>query len=233
MCQDRIEELDVFRGICVLGMIAAHFLYDLTYFGGIVLQVPIWIEIIGKYGHLFFILLSGICVTLGRHNVQRGIQVFGAALLVSYVTIFMDLILGYEDLRIFFGILHLLGFSMIAYPVFKRLSPVVIGLLGSLIVALGIYFDGLTVKQGYLFPLGLCSEDIFTGSDYFPVFPNFGFFLLGAAAGKLLYPSRMPLLPWISRETKPYRFLGDIGRHSLIIYLLHQPVLVGLTSLIT
>ena len=225
MKKDRIPELDLLRGICILGMILVHFLYDLRYFRNISIELPFWLQFAADYGHVLFILISGICAVLGSHSVKRGTLLFACGLAVSYVTLFMDLILGYENIRIWFGILHFLGTAMIVYPVFKNISASWMILWALFFLITGAFFWGLTVKTPWLFPLGLCSEEVFTGSDYFPVFPNLGWFLLGAAMGKTLYQERKTLFPFLPTKTAVFRFLSFLGRNSLAVYLLHQPLL--------
>ena len=71
----------------------------------------------------------------------------------------------------------------------------------------------------------------FASSDYFPLHPNLGYFLIGAAIGKTLYRKKESLLPALADYGiwKPLCFLG---RHSLWVYLLHQPILSGICMLI-
>lgn len=232
MKHDRIWELDALRGLCILGMIAVHLVFDLTFFVGISLTLPTWFYCLQQYGGLLFILISGICATLGTRSFRRGGIVFGAGLLVSYVTLFADFVVGAVGVRIWFGILHLLGLCMLLYPLFRRLPWWALALSGAAFVALGVWMATVRVSADYLFPLGLCSEKIYTGSDYFPVFPGLGWFLLGAALGKTVYRSRRSLLPNAPSECAVLRFLRLCGRHSLEIYLLHQPILLGLTLLL-
>lgn len=230
--KQRIWELDALRGICILGMIIVHSFFDLSYFGGISLTLPGWFVFIRQYGHVLFVLISGICVTLASRSFQRGVVVFGAGLLITYVTMFMDQILGFPNMRIWFGILHMLGICMMLYPLFKRLPHWALALFGVAFIALGFWFETFTVSVDFLFPFGLRSGHIFTGSDYFPIFPGFGWFLLGAFLGKTVYRKKQTLLPRINAENTVLRFFRFCGKHSLVIYLAHQPVLTILTFLI-
>lgn len=231
--KQRIWELDALRGLCILCMVAIHAVFDLTTFSGFDLTLPAWFLFLRNYGHVLFILISGICATLASRSAQRGVTVFGAALLVSYVTFYMVEIIGFtEDLRIWFGILHLLGLCMILYPLFKRLPAWALFVLGAAFVVLGFWMETLTVSVDYLFPIGLCSDGVFTGADYFPLFPGFGWFLCGAGLGKTLYRRKVSLLPKVNAQTPILRFFRFCGRHSLWIYLLHQPVMTALTLLI-
>lgn len=227
--KQRIWELDAFRGLCLLFMIVIHSAFDLSFFGHVSLTLPAWFRFLREYGHILFVLLSGICATLASRSFQRGVYVFFAGLLVSYVTLFMDQILGIAYTRIWFGILHMLGVCMMLYPLFKRLPFWALALFGAGFIALGFWFQTVTVSVDFLFPLGLCSGKVFVGSDFFPVFPGFGWFLIGAALGKSVYRQKKSLLPRVNAENPVLRFLRFCGRHSLWIYLAHQPVLFLLT----
>lgn len=231
MKKERIWELDALRGLFILGMIIVHFTFDLSYIGGIDVNMPAWFEFIRSYGHVLFVLISGICVTLASRSFQRGVIVFAAGLLVSYVTFFMEYILHMTYLRIWFGILHMLGVCMMLYPLFKKLPHWALALLGACFVALGFWFQTLQVSVGYLFPIGLCSSKVYAGGDFFPIFPGLGWFLIGAALGKTVYRKKTSLLPNVNSEILILRILRFVGRHSLEFYLLHQPVLFLLTSL--
>lgn len=225
MKKERIWELDALRGLCILGMVVVHLCYDLVAFAGKSLSLPGWFILLGQYGHLFFILISGICVTFSSTSIKRGAIVLCCALLVSYVTLYMDQIVGMGRVRIWFGILHLLGVCMLLYPLFRRLPHWVLTLLGVVFIALGVYLKGVRVSVDYLFPLGLRSGSVYTGSDYFPLFPGLGWFLLGAALGKTVYRSKKSLLPRVNSAAPLPRALCFCGRHSLEIYLVHQPIL--------
>lgn len=223
--KQRIWELDALRGICILGMIAVHLILDLAYFSDRPFSPPVWFLYLQRYGYLLFVLLSGVCAVLARKSFQRGQMVFFAGLLVSYVTMFFDFVLGYYHLRVWFGILHMLGVCMMLYPPFRRLPVWLVALLGVAFVLLGIWLRTQTVTVNYLFPLGLRPERFFTGSDYFPLFPGLGWFLLGTVIGKTAYGKGQSLLLRINAEFCILKFLRRIGQNSLLIYLLHQPIL--------
>lgn len=230
MTKKRIWELDALRGICMIGMIIVHLFYDLAVFCGLSLDLPGWFLLIRQYGHILFVLISGICATLTvGTTLKRGIAVFCAGLLVSYVTFFMEYVLGFTNLRIWFGILHMLGLCMMLYPIFRKLPFWALALLGAGFIALGYWMQTLTVSVNYLFPIGLRSEAFYVGSDFFPIFPGFGWFLIGAALGKTVYRKKESLLPGVNAECFPLRIFRFIGRNSLWFYLLHQPVLTLFT----
>ncbi len=223
----RIWELDAFRGLCILGVIVVHTVFDLRYFVGLDFELHPLFRIVMDYGGVLFVLLSGICVTLGSHSVRRGLIVFGCGLAVSAVTEGM-IFFGMADasVRIQFGVLHLLGVCMLLYPLYRRLPNPALALLGVAIVALGYWFRTLTVGPEWLFPLGLCAPG-FAAGDYFPLFPHLGWYMLGTLLGRTAYLDKKTLLPRVNTEAAAARFFSFCGRHSLWIYLIHQPVVYG------
>lgn len=233
MTKKRVWELDALRGICILGMFVVHFVYDLSYIGGKSMTLPGWFLLVRQYGHILFVLISGVCATLTSHStLKRGLVVFSCGLLVSYVTMFMDMNLGFTDLRIWFGILHMLGVCMLLYPLFRKLPFWALALFGVAFIVLGYWMETLTVSVDYLFPIGLRSAAFYVGSDFFPIFPGFGWFLIGATLGKTLYRRKESLLPKVNEDFFLLRGLRFIGRNSLYFYLLHQPVMFALVFLL-
>ena len=228
----RIWELDALRGVCILCVIVVHFLFDLSFFGGLNLTLPAWYVFIQEYGGAIFVVLSGVCVTLGSKSVRRGLIVFACGMLITAVTYGMyRLGMSGADVVVKFGVLHLLGVCMLVYPAFKKLPPAALALLGLAIAITGYAIRGVVVPQHWLFPLGLTYEG-FTSSDYFPLFPQLGYFLIGAAIGKTAYREKKTLLPGSFQKTGIARFFCWCGRQSLFIYLLHQPIVYGLLELV-
>ena len=228
----RIWELDALRGVCILCVIVVHFLFDLSFFGGLDLTLPAWYVFIQEYGGAIFVVLSGVCVTLGSKSVRRGLIVFACGMLITAVTYGMyRLGMSGADVVVKFGVLHLLGVCMLVYPAFKKLPPAALALLGLAIAITGYAIRGVVVPQRWLFPLGLTYEG-FTSSDYFPLFPQLGYFLIGAAIGKTAYREKKTLLPGSFQKTGIARFFCWCGRQSLFIYLLHQPIVYGLLELV-
>ena len=232
MTKKRVWELDAVRGLCIIGMMAVHFLIDLIYFNKLS-DLPGWFYVLQNNGYILFVLISGICATLTGHStLGRGFAVFACGLLVTYVTMFMEEILGFSGLRIWFGILHMLGVCMMLYPIFRKLPFWALALFGAVFLAFGYWMQTLTVSVDYLFPIGLRSASFYVGSDYFPVFPGFGWFLIGAALGKLVYRKKESLMPRVNADFFLLRGLRFVGRHSLWFYLLHQPVLFAVVYIL-
>jgi uncharacterized membrane protein len=71
-------------------------------------------------------------------------------------------------------------------------------------------------------PFGIHSP-FYSSFDYFPLFPWFGIFLAGASLGKSVYASKRSLI----RRRLPVTFVNFAGRHSLLIYIVHQPVILA------
>lgn len=230
----RIWELDAFRGICILGMVIVHLMYDLTTLYRILdWQYPTWFSLLQRWGGVLFLLISGISATLGRRSVRRGLIVLLAGAAVTAVTYCMYKFFSFtKDIIIYFGVLQCLGTCMIAWWAFKRLPTWVLAVIGLVMVAAGLYLDTvILVDHPWLVPLGFTYPN-FASSDYFPLLPNLGFFLLGTVLGRTLYGKKQSLLPQVSENNVLVRALCFCGKQSLWIYLLHQPVLTGICMLL-
>lgn len=235
----RVWELDAFRGLCIIGVVIVHFVYDLVDLYKIVdWTYPGWFAFVKDWGGILFLLLSGICVTLGSRSVRRGLIVFLCGMVCTAVTFGMyKLELAGKSIIIYFGVLHCLGICMLLWPTYKTMSWWALLLHGLVLSILGLYLDHLitgrilSTTDHWLMPLGFYWQG-FASSDYFPLLPNMGYFLLGAAIGKTAYRKKESLMPKISGKNPILRSLQFCGRHSLWIYLLHQPVLSGICYLL-
>ena len=231
--KERIWELDAFRGICILCVVLVHFVFDLQYFAGFDLEINALFRFVMDYGGALFIILSGVCVTLGSNSVRRGIIVFAFGMVITLVTQAMVwLNMAQSNILIQFGVLHLLGFCMMVYPLFKGLKTPIVGLFALIFIALGYYFiDNILVQQPYLFVLGLRSAT-FSSSDYFPILPHLGWFLCGVVLGRTAYKNKKTLLPKVPSDGKFIGFFSTCGRQSLWIYMFHQPIVYAIVLLI-
>lgn len=216
--QNRIPELDLMRGFCILVMAAVHFIYDLTELYPVFQSAPPHYLFLKEQGGAVFFLISGVSATLGSHPLKRGLQVFLCGMLVSAVT-------GAAGFPVRFGVLSCLGVCMLLWTLFRSLPAPPLIFFSAAALLLGTVFPHVPVSAPFLYPLGLCRPD-FQSADYFPLFPFFGFFLAGSCLGRRLYRNRRSLLPRFSFSSPPARFLRLCGRKPLILYLAHQPFLI-------
>jgi uncharacterized membrane protein len=109
---------------------------------------------------------------------------------------------------------------------FEKAGPAACAGWGAIVIGLSAALPALkkalALRSDWLLPFGLHSPT-FSAFDYFPLIPWLGVFLVGAALGKSVYASRRSLLPW----RMPRTFVNFAGRHSLLIYIAHQPVIMG------
>jgi uncharacterized membrane protein len=220
-------------------MILYHFSYDLAYFG--LFDLKFFVSGLGlDAGRAIgtsFIFLAGFSLTLSyqraimsrspewklfRKYFERGIRIFAYGLVITFLTwIFVP-----EEM-IVFGVLHLIGASIIlAYPLLGlRFSNLA---LGAACIAIGLYLYNVNADYPWLVWLGIRPH--FFTLDYWPIFPWFGVILLGVFAGNVLYAGREKRAVPAAPPLPAIRPLAFLGRHSLPVYLIHQPVL--LTALI-
>lgn len=232
----RFWEVDVARGVAIIMVAIYHLVYDLDYFGGYPLDSTsgFW-AVFADTSAFAFVFLVGLSLTLSLDRsgdprsrnfgkfLRRGAGIFGYGLLITLV--FLVLELGY----VIIGILQLIGLSIIlAYPFLRlRLANVALGVL---VILAGLYISSLGVSLPgtagvVLAPLGVVPESLVM-PDYRPLLPWFGVVLLGLAAGNFLYSGRKPVRP-APALARPLAFLG---RHTLLIYLVHQPILLAILA---
>ena len=219
----RIGEVDFLRGVAILLMVYFHLIYDLQEFYNYPVVYAEGINYyIGKIAALLFITITGISCSLSRDNFIRGFRILFFAYLITIFTYFYS-----PENYINFGILHLLGFSILLYSFLKEIKAVPLFIGGTLTIILGLYFGSLEVANPFLYPFGLLTAN-YRSLDYYPLFPYIGFFLYGIALKKLLYPHKKSLLPY----SLVHHPLSKIGRKSLFIYIIHQPILLGILYII-
>ena len=233
----RLWEVDALRGAAVVAMILYHLSYDLAFFG--LFDVGVFRDGLGLYAGraigATFIFLAGLSLTLSywrtvenappgpspyRKFLKRGLRIFSYGMVITVATwIFVP-----EEM-IVFGILHLIGFFVaVAYP-FLRLT-LANAAFGVAAILAGLPLEGISAGHPWFAWLGI--EPDFFMLDHWPVFPWFGVALLGVCAGNLLYPKgRRRFAPGYASRPPATSGLMFLGRHSLIIYFLHQPVLIA------
>lgn len=234
--EPRFWEVDVLRAFAVILMIIFHLVYDLVHFGGYGITVGsgpwYWV---GRICAIMFIGLVGVSLSISYAKHQKVkvpftkqiLEHFTRGSLVFFWGLVITILVWYfvDDGEITFGILHFIGFSIIiAFPLlpFKYTNLI----FGILCIAAGLYLMGRDFEFSWLFWLGLRPE-VYHYLDYYPVLPWFGAVLTGVFIGNVFYSrdGRRFRLPDLSRFI-PVRVLSFLGRHSLIIYLIHQPFIV-------
>lgn len=233
MKNKRIWELDAARGLALMGMIGIHLIYDLVDLFGVLHwnQPAGYLLFKNNYG-LLFLVISGISVTLGSRCLQRGLQVFCCGFLVTGVTAAMYFS-GMTDagIIIYYGVLQCLGTCMVLWPLFKKLPSPMLLLLGIGMIAVGLVIRYRAFDTPLLIPLGFAPW-WFVSSDYFPLLPNLGYFLVGSVIGRAFYADKVTRFPRVNTDNSVIRFFRWCGEHSLMIYLLHQPILAAFVGLL-
>lgn len=233
----RVNIIDEVRGLLIILVIAYHILFDLA----VVFKIrETWAAF--RIAHILqpvlpfmFILISGISFQLSRNNIKRGLIIGAAAMALTLV-----LWIATPDYIIVFGILHLLAVLHIGFGLLKKFIDKIPAPVWIVIIALCVLLFLLTYnvmyeylgieglikiplpdslyQNNFFMPLGFHSSD-FVSSDYTPLLPWMFVFIIGIFLGR--YARKMP-----ESLIKPHiRPLAFIGRHTLIIYLVHQPII--------
>ena len=237
--------MDEIRGFAVFCMVFYHGFYTLAF----LFQSEIglfWLRFFTPAEPWFagaFILIAGISSDLSHSNLVRGLKLLGVALVVTFATWIVV-----PDELILFGILHFLSVCMIVFGLlqpklkrmkFSRIPVAVCALLFAVTYALpkgylgfpphaAIRLPAALYSTNWLAPLGFNSPN-FTSADYFPLLPWIFIFAAGTVIGKLAAQGKFPKWMYISRVP----LLSWLGKHALVIYVLHQPVIFGVGEAIS
>lgn len=237
----RVCLLDEIRGFAIICMVIYHALYSLNYEFGV--DIPVffdgWFGVIRDFFAGTFVFISGIMCRYSHDNIRRGAECFFLGMLITFTVPF------FSTNEISFGVLHMLGISMMLYGLFGRLIekiPPTVGLVLSALLAaftwnaargyvgfgaLKLTFPETARNVGVLFPLGIIPKN-YGSADYFPMMPWFFVFLAGGFCGF-----------WFKNQSVPKAFykphckpLGAVGRVTVWIYMLHMPIIFALFTLI-
>lgn len=233
----RIQLVDLARGIALLAMFVFHFAYDLSNFGLIETDIafePGWRLFARCIAGSFLVIVGASLVLATRKGLNRSAflkrlaMVVAAAAAVTIGTFF-----AMRDNFIFFGILHHVALASVLALPFLRLPIVLVVLAAVIAFALPAFVDLPLFDQPWAVWLGFSHAPIQT-ADFVPVFPWFGCVLTGIALARLVLPrlDGTAAAGW-RPGSRPARIICWGGRHSLLVYLVHQPVFIGLIMLAT
>ena len=227
----RWPAIDVARGVAIAAMVVYHFAWDLSFVRLIATDIvghPAW-QLFARTIAASFLVLVGIGLALGhgdgvrwRSHLRRLAVITGAALAITLVTRF-----AFPDEYIFFGILHCIALSSLLALPFLHAPTAVLAVGAAFCFAAPFLFTAPALDEPFLDWLGLGSSAPIT-NDYVPVFPWFGWVLVGLATARVI--RRLAVAPpaVASPPSRPLaRALAWSGRRSLAIYLVHQPLLLG------
>ncbi|MFW5807822.1 MAG: heparan-alpha-glucosaminide N-acetyltransferase [Spirochaetota bacterium] len=233
----RYWEIDAFRGFAIVLMVFYHFVWDLYYFrfADIDMLTGFW-QVFARVIASLFLFTSGVSVAIGyqrsevrkNHSFKRVLAragiIFGWALVISAVSFVQ---FGKQG-GIVFGILHLLAVGIVIGYGVAMLPNILVFLLVPAVSVLGwfLYFHVFSHDPWYIW-LGIRQYGRLM-YDYYPVFPWIASVLFGVFCGKLLFKDGKPVytLPDLG-GVFPFHTLALMGRYSLPIYLVHQPVLIA------
>ena len=217
----RLRWLDGWRGLAVLTMIGWHFRWDLGLLE-VLPQAPMFAQpaVAVRYFIICsFTFLSGVSARLTRNGVRRGLVTLGCAAAVSLVT-------WLAGDPAWFGALHLMGCCMVLYGLWgkhlQRLPELpALGAYLALFLLFHSICYGVRISVPGLWMFGFRTPTFYS-SDYYPLLPWGFLFLAGTVIGGRASAWDLPAPG----------FLTWIGRRALWIYMIHQPVLLGIAWLI-
>lgn len=234
MQTNRINSLDIFRGWAIVLMIAYHFSYDLKYFGYI--SVDLDHDIFWVYSR--YVIISMFLVSVGMSlklahtpNIKwlkmkrRTLLLGGASLLVSIATY-----LQFPDTWVYFGILHFIlfaswvGLLFLPYPLLALTTAIII-FIGSALGWLHMHALFALLQAPLHLPPGY-TEDVVR------LFPWFGAVLIGIVMVTYHLHTKIFSHAFFYTKLLPNKTLAFLGRHTLIIYLIHQPILFSIFKII-
>lgn len=235
----RLVALDLARGTALIAMVIYHAIWDGLQFGliGWTLERDLALQQSAKLIAGSFLLVAGISIALASARSatpllckqgfwKRFALIAGAAVLVSIATYF-----ALPQAPIYFGILHHIALSSVILALLTLLPAFFLVALGAGVLIIKAYVSIEAFNHPATIWLGLGTKTPVT-ADWVPLFPWLAAGLIGLGIGKLF------ILPWMASRapqsedqqgSNPVaQLLCWMGRHSLAVYLIHQPVLIGL-----
>lgn len=227
----RFAAVDALRGVAIAMMFVFHFSFDLAYFGFTeqnFYRDPFWLHFRTMIVSTFLFVM-GVSLYLAHHQafkfkryLRRLLILVACAALVSLSSYLM-----FPRSMIFFGILHFIAVASVLGLLFLRFYWLNL-LLGIALIIAGSLFQLPLFDHPALQWLGMMTHKPIT-EDYVPFLPWFGCVLLGIFAANWAYTQGKLVLLWQWPGEPPLaKVLRFAGRHSLIIYMMHQPIFIGL-----
>ncbi len=229
----RIVGLDIFRGYAILLMIIFHLCFDLNHFNLVNFEIrtdPFW-----KYFRVvivsMFLFSAGVSLKLAHYDeislkaLKKRLLILGSASLLVSLGSYMQ----FPNTWIYFGVLHFILFASIVGLLFVKTS--LLSLLAAIAIVTGYHLGYLHTH--WLFEILQKPLHLPAGytEDLVIVFPWMGVFLLGVAfAGYGLHKVVFDRA-FFNAPRKINKFFIFLGRHSLVIYLIHQPILFAILYL--
>jgi uncharacterized membrane protein len=244
----RIWEVDAWRGVAIIMMVIYHLMWDLYAFAGVnvALGRGFWFYF-QRTTATSFIFLVGVSLMLSYYSAQssgkgaqglywkffqRGLKIFAIGMTITVVIMIASAFQPGFTGRIDFGILHFIGASIIiAYPFMRIKWPWANLILAALLYTAGRIIETIPAQGMAWVWLGFQPYDYYY-LDYFPLIKWFSVVLVGIFVGQTVYAQgwRRFSLPDLSAFF-PINLLRFLGRRSLLIYVIHQPILIGLLFL--
>lgn len=238
----RLPLLDALRGFAIINVVLYHFLYDIYV---IYEYNPDWPQLLPihlwqRLGCSLFVLLAGMALHMGKHTLRRGLQLNALGIVITLITYWLT-----PEQVIYYGILNFFGCAMLAgwllRPLLSKVKP-----MHGLLFSAAFYLGTQHISDGWvqlgswriwqwpeilyddrLALLGFHSSEFYS-ADYVPLLPHIFVFI----GGWFLYAwlESAGRLHWL--KYGDLQLLTLPGRHSLLIYLLHQPLLMGLCKIV-
>lgn len=228
----RLRSIDIFRGAAIAGVVIFHIVWDLDYTRLIAPGLaghPMWL-LFGRSLAGSFMFLVGVSLVLAHRSefrwspfVKRLLVIALAALAISVVTR-----IAFPQSFVYFGILHAITAASILGILFLRLPVVLVAALGALMIAAPNFIGSSLFNHRLIAWVGFAQQPPLS-NDYVPIFPWVGVTLLGIVLTRVAISRSMHMWLYSHEPRGPVAAsFGWMGRHSLPIYLVHQPVLLGI-----
>lgn len=225
----RLDIVDVVRGIAIAGVVLFHLVWDLAFLRVIPPELafhPLWL-LFGRMLAGIFMVLVGVSLVLASANGFRWLPFMRRLVVLAVAALAITLVtrIAFPQTFVYFGILHAIAVASLIGALMLPLHAIAIAVLGVAAYAVGFSWTSAAFDPRWLAWTGFAAAPP-PSNDFVPVFPWVGLTLLGMAGTRLALAQR-----WVHRARplrgRPARSLAWLGRHSLAIYLVHQPVLLG------